>query len=134
MKQLLVVFCLVLLVPGCKRPDTTASQAGTATVATSGIQARVELDGEPQLGKLPLTVYLLADGTGVSGAEVEITGDMTHAGMVPVITNATETEAGLYRAEDFTFTMAGDWILTTDIKLPDGGTERVETLVTVPGN
>ena len=95
---------------------------------------RVETDGDPQLGVVPINVYLLREGEGVSGAEIEVVGDMTHAGMVPVIAEATETEAGLYTASDFEFTMAGDWIITAEIDLPNGETETVETNVTVPGN
>jgi hypothetical protein len=42
---------------------------------------------------------------------------MTHAGMEPVITEATATENGLYQTEDFAFTMAGDWILQAEVTL-----------------
>jgi hypothetical protein len=66
-----------------------------------------------------------------SGAQVEVTGDMTHAGMMPVIATATETEPGLYQTEDFAFTMAGDWILSAEIELPDGGTSSTEASVSV---
>lgn len=85
------------------------------------------------MGTLPLNIYVLDDGAGVTGAEIEVTGDMTHAGMVPVIVNASEVEPGLYAANDFEFTMAGDWIITTEVKLPDGTKLSNETKVAVPG-
>ncbi len=112
---------------------TTPSESGAAPSA-QGVHLRIELVGEPQLGNVPVVVYLLEDGSGVSGAQVQVTGDMTHAGMAPVIRDAVETEPGLYRADDFTFTMAGDWILTADIVLADGSKHQVETSVTVRGS
>ena len=129
---------LVLALSACQ-PDNTQADPGaiseaTNTTASEGVQLRVETDGDPQLGTVPVNVYLLRNGEGISGAEVEVVGDMTHAGMVPVIATATETEAGLYTASNFEFTMAGDWIITAEIDLPNGETETVETNVTVPGN
>ena len=123
--------CLVLIfiaLTACKPPDNKQSSSGVS----SGLQARVELDGDPKLGTVPVSVFILKDGEGVTGASIEITGDMTHAGMIPVITEAQETEPGLYRSDDFSFTMAGDWILTTEIELSDGQKETLETPVTVP--
>ena len=122
----------------CRPPDNadnaTAAGAQSSSTNPSGLQTRLELDGDPALGQLPLTVYVLDENGGVEGASVEIVGDMTHAGMVPVIVEAVEGEPGLYRAEDFEFTMAGDWLITADIDLPDGGSASAETTVTVPGN
>ena len=81
-----------------------------------------------------MVVYLLAAGEGVAGASVEVAGDMANAGMRPVIVSATETEPGLYRAEDFAFTMAGDWLLSAEVTLPDGSRTRAETAVSVPAD
>lgn len=94
---------------------------------------RVETDGEPKVGTVPVVVYVLSGGEGVSGASVEVTGDMTHAGMAPVTAVAEELEPGLYRAEGFEFGMAGDWLLTAVATLPGGEQESAELGVTVPG-
>ena len=95
---------------------------------------RVETEGDPALGDSSCArLYSGWCSSGVSGATVEVTGDMTHAGMVPVITEASESEPGLYRADDFEFTMAGDWIITAEVELPDGSKEMAETSLTVPG-
>jgi hypothetical protein len=56
----------------------------------------------------------------VEGATVEVEGNMRHAGMVPVFGSALEGEAGTYVVPDFTFTMAGDWVLSLQAALPDG--------------
>ncbi len=110
---------VVLLLAACRPPENTQSSTGSRT-AEHGIQLRIETNGDPRIGVVPVTVYMLKEGEGVSGASIRITGDMTHAGMVPVIVEALEQESGLYRADDFEFNMAGDWILTAEITLPDG--------------
>jgi hypothetical protein len=68
----------------------------------------------------------------IDGAEVEVTGDMTHAGMSPEIERAEEVEPGVYRAEGFKFSMAGDWFITAEIELPDGNKVTRTLPVTVP--
>ena len=131
----------VLGVSACRAPSGgSATDAGGPTAsskasgdATDPIKVRVELAGDPALGVLPVVVYILDGNDGVTGAAVKVTGDMTHAGMAPVLADAVEPAPGLYRADDFAFTMAGDWILTTDIVLPDGSKRQVETRVNVPG-
>lgn len=129
MKRFLFIFVFFLLLVACRPPSESNSSSTTSVADPSRL--RVELDGEAKLGQVPVSVFLLEDGDGVSGAEIEITGDMTHAGMVPVIVKATEQSAGLYRAEDFQFTMAGDWIITTEVTLADGSKLSDEMNVTV---
>lgn len=48
---------------------------------------------------------------------------MSHAGMVPVLAEARETDPGIYHAE-FEWTMAGDWIVTVAVDRP--GQDLVE--------
>jgi hypothetical protein len=121
---------LVLALAACRPPEPASA---TAATAASTLAVRVEPERDPTLvGATPIAVYVLQEGAGVSGAAVRVTGDMTHAGMVPVIADAVETEPGLYRAEAFTFSMAGDWILTADVTLPDGRRLEAEARVTVP--
>lgn len=113
-------------------PSSTSSSTAPGTESERTSRIRIEVEGEPTVGEATVLVYLLEEGgEGVSGAQVEITGDMTHAGMMPVVATATEAEPGLYRTEDFRFTMAGDWILTAEIELPGGSTATTERFVTV---
>lgn len=70
-------------------------------------------------------------GRPVSGAAVQLRGDMTHAGMQPVITTLQDLGNGQYRSADFEFTMAGDWVLTVQAEMPDGAV--VERMFTIPG-
>ena len=143
MKRAFLLLLAPLLILAACRPSaepTTGSTAGSPTVEGDQVQSsipqsvRVETEEDPKLGDSPVIVYILGpDNDGVSGATVEVTGDMTHAGMVPVVATATESAPGLYRADDFEFTMAGDWVLTAEVTLPDGTKESAETSVTVPG-
>jgi hypothetical protein len=82
-------------------------------------------------GNLPVSVFILQNNQGVSGATVEVTGNMTHAGMEPVIVTATESEAGLYVADPFVIEMPGDTVVTTDITLSDGTKFSVDKAFTV---
>ena len=135
----------LLLLTACRAPETNVPNAPTSVPSTAESETtqtqssvpqsvRVETEGDPELGDSPVIVYVLGpNNDGVSGATVEVTGDMTHAGMVPVVATATESAPGLYRANDFEFTMAGDWVLTAEVTLPDGSKEIAEASVTVPG-
>jgi hypothetical protein len=75
---------------------------------------------------------VLADGDGelVSGAEMELEGTMTHAGMVPVLSAAEEKEPGRYEAE-LKFTMGGDWVVIVYADLADG--TELEKEIDLPG-
>ena len=129
MFRISLFFLILLSLVACKPPE--AKDSSSSSAPNSGPQIRIETDGDPVLGTTPIVVYVLQNGEGVSGAQIEITGDMTHAGMVPVIAQAVESEKGLYRADDFAFTMAGDWILTADIEMADGEKVRAEKSLTI---
>jgi hypothetical protein len=72
-----------------------------------------------------------ADGQPIDGANpVTLRGDMSHAGMRPVLANATGTGQGQYTT-DFEWTMAGDWTVTIEATLPDGRVKRATFPFTV---
>ena len=79
------------------------------------------VDPDPALVGLTQAVVTLtgADGQPVTGARVTLKGDMSHAGMQPVLVDAAEASPGSYRSE-FAWTMSGDWIVTVTATLPDG--------------
>jgi len=75
----------------------------------------------PAVGPARLIVSLEdTTGTPVDGAEIVVEGNMSHAGMVPVVDTAQAEGPGRYGISAFEFTMAGDWILTLRATLPDG--------------
>jgi hypothetical protein len=108
---------LFLLVSGCAR---ASRQAGSADVHMSltavPFPARV---GESRL------VIQIADENDrpVDKAHLQIKGDMTHSGMVPVLAEIDGGTGGLYEIP-FEWTMAGDWVVTVDLRLPDGATAQ----------
>lgn len=114
-----------LLLAACKPP----ADKGPASSSALSINAR--LDGAPLIGTVPVVVEVTEDGAPVVGATVKVTGDMTHAGMQPVTAVATELGDGTYRADDFAFTMAGDWFITVDVTTAGGTRGRSELLTTV---
>jgi hypothetical protein len=65
----------------------------------------------------------------IAHATIQIEGDMSHPGMSPVFSQATETEPGKYQAQ-INFTMGGDWAVLLHIRLPDG--RKVERQINVP--
>jgi hypothetical protein len=81
------------------------------------------------VGPALLTITLRRpSGDAVKGATVRLEGHMSHAGMTPVLANATERAPGVYDVS-FAFTMRGDWVLLVSVALPDGG--RVDRRINV---
>ena len=107
---------------------------GCARGGQSLSDVEVELAVEPQPPQVGPAVVLVtlagAAGRPVAGARVELEGNMTHAGMVPVLAPAVEVEPGRYRGE-LEFTMGGDWFILVRAHLADG--RSLEELVDVPG-
>jgi len=67
-------------------------------------------------------VVQIADDTGspIDDAHMAVKGSMSHAGMVPVLADVEGGgKDGVYNVP-FEWTMAGDWIVTVDVRLPDG--------------
>jgi hypothetical protein len=131
-----VLLTLVLLV-ACRPPDNAdvvrGSDAATQTSLPEDIRVLTEVIGDPQVGEQQVRVYILQENQAVEDATVQITGDMTHAGMEPVFADTQQIEPGLYETQDFAFTMSGDWFITADITLPDGRTASDVLSLTVPG-
>ena len=106
--------------------------AGTAVLLTaachkSGESAppviTIEHEITPQPARVGLaTITLrLADPSAkaVTGAQITLEGNMSHAGMAPVFAKAKETEPGRYQAP-LDFTMRGDWIVLIHLTMSDG--------------
>lgn len=110
---LAAVSCIVAIgVAGC----APSEQGGLGLAVDVGISPTPPLVGPTRL------LISLSDSAGapVEGAEVQVQGNMTHAGMAPVFGTAQEEGDGMYVIPGFRFTMAGDWILTVRVTLADG--------------
>ena len=113
---------LLLVAGGCAR--------GGHDLPDVGVELVIEPQ-PPQLGPATLTVTLTdASGQPFSGATVELEGNMSHAGMVPVFATAAEVVPGQYRA-NLEFTMGGDWFILVRADLPDG--RSLERQIDIPG-
>ena len=81
-----------------------------------------------QVGTTDLMVTIKdGDGQPVNDATVNIKGDMSHAGMQPVLGESSSATGGMYTIP-YEWTMAGDWFVTVDVTLADGTviSERVD--------
>jgi hypothetical protein len=106
----------VCLLPACRPRAETASEIALSwTIAPH----------PPAVGPARFLLMLTDKSTGqlVSGARVQIEGNMSHPGMQPVFGAAREVVHGRYEAK-LELTMAGDWIVLVDATLPDGRTVR----------
>ena len=115
---LLGILLLVSALAGCGRIQAV----GRSNLP--GIKVTVSVQPSPADAKQPGTVAVTLaeqDGRPIDGARVEVEGDMTHAGMTPVIVSATGSGGGRYMAP-LAWTMAGDWVVTATARLPDGRT------------
>lgn len=131
--RLLLAASLALVTLAACKPGGEGTGRGTAgggSVAAGQLAASVAVT-EPVVGGGVVTVTVREGDAPVRGASVEVQGDMTHAGMVPVIAAAAEVEPGVYRAAPFGFSMAGDWIVTAEVETPDGRKTTAEAFVTV---
>ena len=78
----------------------------------------------PRVGRTTIVLKVSdAPAKPVSGAHITLEADMSHAGMAPVFTEASETQPGEYQAQ-FNFAMAGDWVILLHVRLPSG--QRLE--------
>jgi hypothetical protein len=96
------------------------------------ITVEYEITPQPLRAGAAMLSLRLADVTGqpLSGARINVEGNMTHAGMRPVFGEAREAERGRYQAA-IEFTMGGDWIILLHLTLPDGS--KVERRLEVKG-
>ena len=105
---------LLLLLAACARNSQQADE--------SGVQMTVSVVAETAVSPTTLTVIMHdADGNPINDAYLIIKGDMTHAGMIPVVAAADGGVDGVYTTP-FEWTMGGDWIITIIANLGDDTT------------
>lgn len=74
----------------------------------------------PSPGPALLMIQIVDEnGVGMGELVLNIRGDMSHAGMAPVIVDEVAGEAGSF-AVPFEWTMAGDWLVNIRATLQDG--------------
>lgn len=118
-KLLSLVIILAFLSPtACTRQSAAGDEAEEISVEI-GYQPDPPIVGEAII----LVDISDQQGRPVDGLDVAVKGDMTHAGMTPVLGTSTYQGDGLYTLP-IEWTMAGDWILQLTAEMPDGRTLR----------
>lgn len=117
----LALMLLLLFLAGCGRIQAARANQGSADIAVD-LQIIPEAPATQQASTLQIS---LRDRNGgpIDGATVTVEGDMTHAGMTPVLATARPAGGGRYTAA-LTWTMAGDWQITVKATLADGRTAQ----------
>lgn len=117
----IVIGALSFIAAGCQSSENSHSD----------IQLEWEITPTPpSVGEATLNITL-RDSIDqlLTGADVQIEGNMSHPGMQPVIAEAEEIEPGVYSAP-VEFTMAGDWFFIIESSLPDN--RVVERQINIP--
>jgi hypothetical protein len=117
--------CLVLVIVvvviaavfgiGCHGPPDTSS----------GVTVEFRIKAQPvRIGPIVISLALTdASNHPVTGAQVQVEADMSHAGMSPVFAPAGEVQPGRYESH-LPLGMAGDWVILLHGTLPNG--EKLE--------
>jgi hypothetical protein len=122
-----LIVLIVLLFVGCRAAPATPA----AETAVQAAQISLTVDPEPAaVGEARLNVAVTRDGQPLAGVKLDVRGDMTHAGMKPVLGSAT-TDAQGVAVVPFRWTMGGDWIVTVTATLADGAQVSQEFDLTV---
>ena len=89
------------------------------------------LPNPPVVGAATLTLRLTSsDDQPITGAAIELEGNMNHAGMTPIFSQASEVSPGRYEAP-LEFTMGGDWFILVKATLGDGS--KLERQIDING-
>ncbi|TFH35463.1 MAG: hypothetical protein E4G99_07240 [Anaerolineales bacterium] len=113
LKILSAVIILAFMLPACSR-RTTVDQAPELSVELEIVPA------PPRPGSSTLIIQISDEnGTGLGELTLAVRGDMSHAGMGPILVDAVTSASSLYSVP-FEWSMAGDWVLTISSTLADG--------------
>lgn len=120
-QTLILMFTIALVaggvLPACGRIQQDRLQEDNGTVVIQ-MEPRPSPPG-PGQGAL---IFSVTDGQGhpIDNVTLDVEGNMTHAGMVPVFAQVVGGKDGRYEVP-FEWTMGGDWIVTVKATLADGG-------------
>ena len=112
-----VIFLLVctFLLTGCGRIQREQSPGDLGYTLTMLIEPAPATVGASHL------IFTLTDPADqpIDNATLAIEGNMTHAGMVPVLAQSSAGVGGQYSVP-IEWTMSGDWLVTVQVTLADG--------------
>lgn len=114
-----VVACLFFV--GCHKPASSVPVVINSEISPQPVHVG------------PVTVTLKISDVAakpVSGARIQLEGDMSHPGMSPVFGEAKEIETGRYQGA-LQLNMAGDWVVLAHVILADG--RKLEPQINISG-
>jgi hypothetical protein len=117
---------LMIILVGCRQAEPLASTDINIDVNFASEALAV---GEDTI----LVTITDKDGNAINDATVNIRGDMSHAGMIPVLVDIEAGADGVYSAP-YDWSMAGDWEVGVTVTLPDGTTAAQTFDYTVAGD
>lgn len=124
--RIFLLLLLALSLAGCRGEAETGDPDLVLDVAISPTP--------PVVGQARLIITLEdASGAPLENALIVVEGNMSHAGMIPVVDTARAEGSGQYGISGFRFTMAGDWVLSLHATLPDGRWVRAQEGINVVG-
>ncbi len=113
-RKLFVMFILLLALTACN--GRNSQQTDNADIRIIAAVAST------QVGQTELLITITDNaGNPINDAEVSVKGDMSHAGMTPVLAETSSGSDGVYKMP-FEWTMGGDWIVNVEVVLADGRT------------
>ena len=116
----LVAAALMLLMAGCRESAQPTPTQVPVSGGSSSLLVDVQSDPTPPVvGAATLIVTISDGGAPATGLTVSARGDMTHAGMAPVLGEGTEVEPGVYHVP-WDWNMGGDWFVTVTVRTADG--------------
>lgn len=117
---------VILLAAACSPPATPAPDT-----TVQAAQIDLTIDPTPAaVGDASLIVTVTRDGAPLADSPVAVRGDMNHAGMRPVLGEAT-TDADGKATIPFRWSMGGDWVVTITVTMPDSSEVSQEFDVSV---
>lgn len=117
----IILLILTFIIFGCKNSSDENSE----------IRFEWRIQPEPPRVGMATIHISLKDSTeqSISGADIELEGNMSHPGMRPVMATAEEVAPGEYEAP-IEFTMAGQWFILVESTLADG--KVIERQINIP--
>ncbi|MFN8560534.1 MAG: FixH family protein [Anaerolineae bacterium] len=116
MRFISILLIVLALAAGCQPPATPTPERSAQAAQTIDL---VVDPSPPAVGDASLIVTVTRDSAPLADAPVSVRGDMNHAGMRPVLGDATTAADGTATIP-FNWTMGGDWVVTVTVTLPDG--------------
>ncbi len=115
MIRILLLVSIVSVLVGCRE------QPQVIVPDEAGVRMDLSVaPNPPAVGDASLVISIEdQDGQPISDADIAIRGDMNHAGMEPVLREASGGREGDYTVP-FEWTMGGDWFVVVTATLPDG--------------